>query len=556
MQGKYGDYFGEILDLTKQLVEIPSPNSSGEGEKKMACFIEEYIRKMPYFQKYPERVIIQKLKDDKYDRRNVFALLTGEKEDCPDTILCHGHIDTVNVEDYGALSSYAFTPDKLMEKLAEVNLSREVYEDLISGDYLFGRGTCDMKGGDAVFLVLIRHLSQHIEEFGGNILLSFNPVEENLHTGMIEGLDILEQLRDKYHLKYLFAINNDYICPLYPGDQARYVYMGAVGKLLPCFYIQGKETHVGQCFEGFDASLVAAELVRIISLNCDFCEEYKGEYTLPPSVLKMKDLKSDYNVQTAIASFVYFNYFVYNLSISEIVTKLKDAAKQALDNVQIKINKQYKTYCSISNMKYEEFAYSLKVLDYEELYDLAALKYKGDIKSLLTKKTENLLQNGMDKREIPLKLTQKLCSMADIKSPVIILFFAAPYCPHTTVHEEDSIQKNLYRQLKEIITEFAQASQETYEIKQFFPSLSDSSYLSMDDDDDSIRSLIKNFPEFSILYPMPLEKIKRLNIPAINYGCFGKDAHKWTERVYMPYSFGVLPQFIQHTFEKFLKFKK
>ena len=55
------------------------------------------------------------------------------------------------------------------------------------------------------------------------------------------------------------------------------------------------------------------------------------------------------------------------------------------------------------------------------------------------------------------------------------------------------------------------------------------------------------------LYNVPLDKIKKLNIPAINYGCFGKDAHKWTERVYMPYSFNVLPKLILNTIDCFLK---
>ena len=86
----------------------------------------------------------------------------------------------------------------------------------------------------------------------------------------------------------------------------------------------------------------------------------------------------------------------------------------------------------------------------------------------------------------------------------------------------------------------------------FFPSLSDSSYLKIDDDNNSIDKLISNFPEYKNLYDVPIRDIKKLNIPAINYGCFGKDAHKWTERVYMPYSFEVLPKLIIKTIEHYL----
>ena len=123
-------------------------------------------------------------------------------------------------------------------------------------------------------------------------------------------------------------------------DITKYIYTGAVGKLLPCFYIQGKETHVGQCFEGFDASMIASELIREMNLNPDYCNEYDNEYTLPPSVLKMKDLKEHYNVQTSYSSFVYFNYFVHNETIDETIAKLKNAAKIAFENVLSIINKK------------------------------------------------------------------------------------------------------------------------------------------------------------------------------------------------------------------------
>lgn len=77
-------------------------------------------------------------------------------------------------------------------------------------------------------------MAEKVKELSGNILISLNPVEENLHTGIIEGLDVLEELKEEYGLRYVLAINNDFICPL---------------------------------FEGFDASMAAAGLVEKINLN-------------------------------------------------------------------------------------------------------------------------------------------------------------------------------------------------------------------------------------------------------------------------------------------------
>ena len=42
-------------------------------------FKEEYLIDIPYFKENQEQVIIQKLKNDFLDRRNVLALIKGEQ---------------------------------------------------------------------------------------------------------------------------------------------------------------------------------------------------------------------------------------------------------------------------------------------------------------------------------------------------------------------------------------------------------------------------------------------------------------------------------------------
>ena len=217
----------------------------------------------------------------------------------------------------------------------DAELPEEARRDLESGDYLFGRGACDMKGGDAVFLVLAKHLAEQAEKLHGNLLLSFNPVEETLHRGIIEELPLLRKLQEQHNLTFRLAINNDFICPMYVGDTTRYVYTGAVGKLLPMFYIIGRETH---------------------------------EYTLPPTVPKMQDLKPHYNVQTPHTAAVYFNYFVHNRQLTEIMAQLKNTARTALNNVMQSADERYRTYCEISGNRYSSLSEKTQIIDYRELY--------------------------------------------------------------------------------------------------------------------------------------------------------------------------------------------
>lgn len=539
----------EIENLTTELVKIPSVNGT-KGEKHIADKIFAYLKEINYFKKHREYVFKVPLKNDKLGRCNVFALLKGESKKSDKTIILHGHMDTVGVDDFGALAKYAFEPEILKEKLKEIELPQEVKKDLESEDWMFGRGVSDMKSGNAVHLWVLKELSQKIREFSGNILFMSNPVEENEHTGIIEALEVLKELKGKYRLQYILAINNDYICPMYKGDNTRYIYTGVVGKLLPSFYFVGKETHVGQCFEGLNAGAIAGEVINEIDLNTDLCDEYKGEYTLPPSVLKLKDLKENYNVQTPFSSFAYFNYAVHGESPETATSKLKQSAKKAFERVIDKNNKNYKKYCEITGEKYHPSNFKAQVITYSDLYKKAKNNFSGNLDKELHCYKQKLLNKNMDLREISLKIVERTFALAGNKNPCIVIFFAPPYCPHNTLDENNKNENLIIDKIKQCLGEFD--SQEKFKIMQFFPSLSDSSYLKIDDDFRELENFTANFPGWGNIYKVPVEEIKNLNIPAVNYGCYGKDAHKWTERVYKPYSFEILPKLIMSTIKKFL----
>lgn len=115
----------EIEKLTLELVNIPSINGS-EGERNVSNKIYEYIKNIEYFKKHGQYCFQVPLIKDPYGRMNVFALLRGEKKPSNKTIILHGHMDTVGVDDFGSLSELAFYPDKLEEKLKELDLPEEV----------------------------------------------------------------------------------------------------------------------------------------------------------------------------------------------------------------------------------------------------------------------------------------------------------------------------------------------------------------------------------------------------------------------------------------------
>jgi arginine utilization protein RocB len=535
-----------IEELTMALIAIPSMNGT-PGEAVIADVVTEHLRGLAYFQAHPAQVWTVPMENDQLSRKNVFALVRGEKGPSPETVILHCHTDTVGIEDYGALAQAAFDPERLARELRSVDLPVDAAQDLASGDWIFGRGSVDMKSGLAVHLELVRTLSEHLQDFAGNVLFMANPVEETRHGGIEEALPVLRALREKEGLRYALAINTDYIAPLYAGDPKRYLYLGSVGKLLPCFYIKGAETHVGECFNGFSPNLVAAEIERSIDLDVDLCDVFEGEYTLPPVSLKLADLKPYYNVQTPGATFLYFNWFLHGQAPDQTLAILKQRAAEAVAQVQRRQKEQHARYAAISGIPYLPAEFDCRIVTYEELLGEVHTEAGPAIDDQLARIVADLKAKGTDLRIICRTLVETLVAARRSLEPVVVVYFSPPYVPKNTIKGETASEKRVLRLVKDIAFELARDTGEVFEVRKFFPCMSDSSFLALDDSDESMAALVHNLPEWGNVYQVPIQQIREMNVPAITMGCYGKGAHTWTERLYRPYSFNVLPRLILQT---------
>lgn len=529
----------QVEFLTKEMVAINSINGT-VGEGKFADLLKEWLQTIPYFKENPSLVWDQKLPNDHLQRKNIFALLKGNGVS-KKTVIYHCHLDTVGIEDFESLKDRAFDPNFLTDFFKEHTQDPRVKEDAISGDYLFGRGSLDMKSGIAVHIANLIYFSERTDKLNGNILLMINPVEENQHYGIIAAIDELKRLKSE-GMEFVIGINNDFCSPLYDGDQQKYIYTGAAGKLLPCFYITGREVHVGETFEGVDPTLISAEINRRVNNNMALAENIGDELVLPPSCLYQRDQKDFYNVQTPGKSYLYFNYFIYRKSTKEVLDELEKITRESCNDVAIRLEEQYKKFIQNSKFPYSQLEWSIEVFTLDDY--VTRLRKKGfDTEAVIEKV---LLKNkeAAEPRELCFKIIDAL-NQLDEKKPRVIIFFAPPYCPHNYLDEEIKEEKKILQTLKRLAKEMETETNETFTFRKFFPFLTDSSYLSISDNDEELDSLIRNFPKWEAIYPVPVRDIRKLDIPSINMGVYGKDAHKWTERVYKPYSFITLPRLIQ-----------
>ncbi|WP_339234701.1 M20/M25/M40 family metallo-hydrolase [Bacillus sp. FSL K6-1012] len=531
-----------VETLTKSLVSLSSVNGTiGEGTK--ADFIKEVIMSYPYFQEHPCHVWEQAIPIDPYNRKNIFAFVEGSGES-RNTVIYHAHLDTVGIEDFGPLKDIAFDSGKLAEYFSNYDFDEDVQRDAKSGEWMFGRGSVDMQSGIAVHLSNLLHFSENPKALPGNLLFMANPDEESQHAGILASISELNRLKKEKQIQYLAAINTDFITPLYDGDSTRYIYTGAAGKLLPCFYISGREVHVGDTLAGIDPNLISSEITRRIHNNIHLAEKIEGELVLPPSCLYQRDNKESYNVQTAVSSYLYFNYFIYEKTAKEVMDQLTQVAEEACRDTKRKLSEYYEEYLKRTNLPKRHLSWDIQVFSLDQ--------YMEKLRSRGVDPEQCIEQAFKANEHLELRMRcfhaiEELQKLDPDQGAKVILFYAPPYLPHNYLKEESTRDQLLQHVIKEAVDKIAETTGETFVFKKFFPYLADGSFLSLHETDDEIDSFIRNFPGWEMIGTIPFKDIRKLNIPSINMGVYGKDGHKWTERVYKPYTFHVLPDLIQQT---------
>ncbi|AIU75371.1 M20/M25/M40 family metallo-hydrolase [Bacillus amyloliquefaciens] len=532
----------KIEAITKSLVALNSINGTlGEGKK--ADYIKDMIKSFPYFQENPSHVWEQAIPEDPYGRKNIFAFIEGNGESL-NTVIYHAHLDTVGIEDFGPLKDIAFDSDRLAEYFSNYEFDRDVQRDARSGEWMFGRGSVDMQSGIAVHLANLLHFSERRDQLPGHILFMANPDEESQHSGILTSISELKRLKQEKQLRYLAAINNDFITPLYEGDTTRYIYTGAAGKLLPCFAIYGREVHVGDTLSGIDPNLIASEITRRIHNNIHMAENIEGELVLPPTCLYQRDNKEAYNVQTAVSSYVYFNYFIYEKTAKEVMDQLTAVADEACKETEQILSDYYDEYCERTSLPKKEMSWNVQVYSLEDY--LKRLRSRGIDPAQCIGQAFKTYEH-LELRMRCFKAVEELQKLDPEQGAKVIIFYAPPYLPHNYLKEESTRDRLLQHVIQEAVDKTAASTGETFVFKKFFPYLADGSFLSLHETDEEVSAFTDNFPGWDVIGTIPFNEIRELNIPSVNIGVYGKDGHKWTERVYKPYTFHVLPELIQQT---------
>ncbi|WP_053361665.1 M20/M25/M40 family metallo-hydrolase [Bacillus sp. FJAT-27251] len=531
----------EVLFFTKQLMNIESIVNTN-GEKEIAQVLHSMIASFPYFMEHPEQVLFEPTHDDELERYNVLAFVRGTKTASSKTVILMGHMDTVGIDDFTQLADLACKPDELVEALRNEDLPRNIRAHADSDEWLFGRGSLDMKSGVASHLYLLKYYSEHPEELEGNLVFLAECDEEDSSHGILSALKTLQAWKQQHGFDYAAAVNGDFVAPRFEGDENRYIYKGTVGKLLPSFFITGAETHVGSCFEGLDPNLIAAELTRQIDYNPDLCNEALGETTVPPVSLKQTDLKPVYTVQTALSAYVYYNFFIHSWSPKDVLAKLKDQAEIAFNNALALFEERYKKFCQLSGGAGREIPWKARVMTYEEMDILLADQFGNEYTGHMAGFKEQLLHDKtLDVRMFAARVVEEAWKWMPDKSPAIIVFYSSLYSPRVELSGKNDAEKNLISALDEAVAAIQPNYEKPIVIRNFFPYISDMSFVALSDDENALDAAARNNPGWGTKFFVNYQDVRNINVPVINIGPYGLDAHKKYERAELEYSLEIVP---------------
>lgn len=543
------DWFAQTRAATEALVRVRSVSPDRAGENAVAAEVLRLLTADGLEHAYTA-VGLDPIAGDPYERHNAYAFLRGRS---PRAVVLLGHIDTVGTQDYGPLESDATDPAALaarVEQLAALAPEMRLDLDARPGDWAFGRGVVDMKSGVAANIVVLRRFAR--DALAGelpplSLVLLATPDEENESAGVLQAVRWLPRLRAEHGLEYLGAINTDYVTARFPGDASWPVYTGSIGKLLPSFFVAGKESHVGDPYDGLDANLLAAALIGDLSMAPDLCDAVRGQTAPAPVTLHAADLKDTYNVQLPFAAYFYLNVLTYTTGPGELLEKLRARANAVLAATLTRVDERERRWLERAGRDVEAHGErpprTGTVLTYEELYDETAARVgESHVEAALAEEWERW-PAGLDKRERSLHLVRRLWQLSDRRGPAVVLYYSPPYYPAVAASPSP-----LHAAVERVIAAHPELG---LVMEEFFPYLSDMSYLRLDPGMD-LATLTANMPLWRDAdapprpgaYSLPFEVIRALDLPVVDLGPYGFGAHQRSERLLMSRSYGWLPALV------------
>ena len=563
-----------IYHHLKELVAIPSISNTKE-ESLAADYLAKSLAEQDYFRANPGLCGQFPIEGDQLGRTVAYGLVRGNGRR---TVILTGHYDVVDTEEYGEFRKYAYDVEAWknasgpeLEGLLEM-LTPEAREDFCSGEWLFGRGVNDMKGGLAVGLAVTGWFGGRVLEgcgLEGNILFLSVPDEEAYSAGMRGAVPLFVDLARRYDLDYACLLDLE---PCFDEGGGQQVFIGSVGKMLPAVLVQGAKAHVVEAFKGLNAVGVLARLFLETELAPEFAEVCEGELCPPPTWFNLRDRKEGYDVSVPLRAGGYMSVLGFQKTAETLMERLVELGRKAFSEYLARMEGQRRALEEMqeggedgaeavgdcgSGMDdrgghYGSAAYGAElpggrpsgvpgetvppysVLEYRELADYCVGKYGSeafaDWQREQQREAGEMIRAGRwSYPQATLELMDRLLTWSKITAPVMVLSYAPPYYP---AYHSDHLpgRAGAGSALFDLLARAAAGYGVRLEKGNYFCGISDLSYCG-GGEGPGLEGYAANSPMWGGLYSMDSEAMKQFCAPALLFGPVGRDAHQMGERV-------------------------
>ncbi|MBR6501513.1 MAG: M20/M25/M40 family metallo-hydrolase [Firmicutes bacterium] len=527
------------LNLLKRLVAVDSTTNTAK-EADMAKELCAVIGEDPWFKEHPDMFGMVDVPGDALGRKNVWALRLADDPaaataSAVPTVVLAGHMDTVTTANFEGMEAYSRDPEALEEAFrkqgageAPVALPMKAWtkDDLASGEWIFGRGTADMKGGMSVYL---DQLFQGAKD--KNLLFIAACDEETYSVGMRAAANLMVELKERFDLDYkLLFMGESHL-----RDERGSVYFdGTIGKMTVNIVVRGIPSHVRFYYGANNAILLASQLCAAIDGNAALTERYKTEVTPPPSVSYFRDTKPRYDVTLAESVDMSLVQFLFRKSPAKAMEDLVSIAKQVAADNQKRIREQYELWKGDLAVNCTPLSGETEVLTFGEL--------KNRVKGLMGPDFDAWYDAEVE--AVVIERNAGTCSMNDATNrlvhallnkyktdwPLVVIALAPPMYPGFT-NADFLPEDHMILGLPDLICEFCreELGYEAY-FDHYFGGIADMSYAACIYGAEESAVVGENMPLWGSCYNIDFDAIRKLQIPVFNIGPFGRDIHTGQER--------------------------
>lgn len=539
-------YFSEthIKDLFFKFVGCSSISGTAE-EVTMGNLIYDEFKKLEYFKAHPEYLNKHFLPKDRFGRFAVTAMVRGKGKQ---TVILLNHFDVVDYDGFGKYKEFALRPEELTQQLDPDFLDEDARQDLLSGQWIFGRGTGDMKFGGAMEVAYVAQASI-TPDFQGNVIFLGVPDEENNSAGMLAAIPALNEIRREYDLEYQAVIVSE---PHLKEGDAHCMDLGSVGKIMPAVFCCGKEGHSGLLFQALNAVPMLAEVARDLEFSMDFVDMLDGTYTYPPTTLKMSDNKTLYNVTMPSVAYLYFTVSTLTLSAENITSRLKTICAQAMARLNDKIKAFCREYGQMTGETHQ-MNWQPKIYSYHELYEEASQLLGSDFEAEIAAYMQEQTAQGMDERDATINTVKEVLRLHPNKEPKVVIAYIPPFYSHSVNYGKTAVEKRVLACAQSVKQYSQDTFGEKWNLVSISKQISDLSCCNVGDMSAAAEFLAPNMPLMGNGYMLPIDDLQEFNVPPINIGYYAKDLHQPFERMHKDFAFRVAPALMEHAIDFLLK---